>query len=77
MIGYHRPLGLKNLPVHFNTYPLIADARISAGIISVCASDNVPFVFAQALVIFGIDDGVFALGEWDSAVGVAEAYAAI
>ena len=77
MIGYHRPLGLKNLPVHFNTYPLIADARISAGIISVCASDNVPFVFAQALVVFGIDDGVFALSEPDAAEGVAEADAAI
>jgi hypothetical protein len=77
MIGYHRPWGIEDLLVHFNAYPLIANARISAGIVSVCASDDVPFVFAQAVVVFGIDDGVFALSEWDAAERVAEADAAV
>ena len=77
MIGDHRPFGIKDLPVHFNTYPLFSYPRVSACIISVCTPDDVPFVSVQTLVVFGIDDGVFALCEWDASEGVAEAEAAV
>ena len=41
-----------------------------------CSLD-VPFVFIYSLVIFGVDDGVFALCEWNAAEGVAVADAPI
>ena len=43
----------------------------SAGIKGFAALDGIPFVFAQALVIFRVHDGVFALGKWYPAKGVA------
>ena len=36
-----------------------------------------PFVFCEAWVVVGVDDGVLALCEWDSAEWVAEAEAAV
>lgn len=42
-----------------------------------CCFLYVPVVFAQALVIFGVDDSVFALCKWHPAIGVAIADAAV
>jgi len=39
--------------------------------------DKVPFVFCDSGVVFGVDDGVLAVGEGDSSEGVAVAQAAI
>ncbi|MHC4260347.1 MAG: hypothetical protein ACYSTF_08060 [Planctomycetota bacterium] len=47
------------------------------GVVGIPCLVCVPFVFCEARVIFGIDDGELALGEWDSAEGVAEAEAAV
>ena len=41
-----------------------------------CSLD-VPFVFIYSLVIFGVDDCVFSLCEWDAAESVAVADAAV
>lgn len=41
------------------------------------ALGEVPFVFCEAWVVFGVDDGEFCAGEWDSAEWVAVAEAAI
>ncbi len=43
----------------------------------VLALKSVPFVFIYSLVIFGVDDGIFALCEWNPAEGVAVADAPI
>ena len=65
--------------MHPNVYSLsvFASSGVSAGVISVLATDGIPFVFGESVVIVGVDDGVFALGERDAAEGVAVANAAI
>ena len=69
---------VENLAMHLNMLPLVfTQMNPPGGIKGVFALNHVPFVFAQALVVFGVDDGVFALCEWDAAEGVAEADAPI
>ena len=69
---------VENLAMHLNMLPLVfTQMNPPDGIKGVFALNRVPFVFAQAFVVFGVDDGVFALSEWDAAEGVAEADAAI
>ena len=43
------------------------------GVVGAVAGAGVPFVFADSLVVVGVDDGVFASGEGDSAENVAVA----
>ena len=63
------------------------DARVSAGgqadgafgvedVFSFCAAEA-PFAGGKAVIIGGVDDCVFALGEGDAAEGAAEAEKAI
>ena len=69
---------IENLAMHLNMLPLVfTQMNPPGGIKGVFALNHVPFVFAQALVILGVDDGVFSLCEWDAAEGVAVAEAAI
>lgn len=73
MVGW-----VENLAMHLDMLPLVfTQMNPPGGIKGVFALDHVPFVFAQAVVVFGVDDGVFALSEGDAAEGVAEADAAI
>jgi len=46
------------------------------GVFAFCFAES-PFVFCEARVVVGVNDGVSALGERDSSEGVAEAEAAI
>jgi hypothetical protein len=69
---------VENLAMHLHMLPLVfTQMNPPGGIIGVFALNRVPFVFAQALVIFGVDDGVFALSERYASEGVAEADAAV
>ena len=69
---------VENLAMHLDMLPLVfTQMNPPGGIIGVFALIHVPFVFAQSLVIFRVDDGVFSPGEWDAAEGVAVAEAAI
>jgi len=53
---------VENLAMHLNMLPLVfTEMNPAGGIKGVFALDRVPFVFAQSLVVFGVDDGVFAL----------------
>ncbi len=64
--------------MHLNMLPLVfTQMNPPGGIKGVFALNRVPFVLAQALVIVGVNYGIFALSEWDSAKGVAVADAAI
>jgi hypothetical protein len=47
------------------------------GVIGIGGFVDVPFEFHEAVIVFGVDDGVFTLCEGDFAEGVAVAYAAI
>ncbi len=67
-----------NLTVHLNRPPLVfADPLTPGGIICIFELFGMPFVLAQALVIFGVHYGVLALSEWYSAEGVAVVDAAV
>jgi len=69
---------VENLAMHLNMLPLVfTQMNPPGGIKGVFALNRVPFVLAQSLVIFRVDDCVFALCEWDAAEGVAIADAAI
>jgi len=69
---------VENLAMHLNMLPLVfTQMNPPGGIKGVFALNHVPFVFIYSLVIFGVDDGVFALSERDAAEGVAVADAAI
>ncbi len=64
--------------MHLDMLPLVfTNMNPPDGIKGVFALNRVPFVFAQALVIFGVHDGVFALGERYAAKGIAIADAAV
>ncbi len=64
--------------MHLNMLPLVfTQMNPPGGIKGVFALNRVPFVFAQALVIFGVHYGVFALGERYPVKGVAVADAAV
>jgi len=58
----------------FGTFAALSSADCVERLI---CSLEVPFVFAQALEIFGVNDSVFALCEWYAAIRVAIADAAI
>ncbi len=69
---------VENLAVHLNMLPLVfTQMNPPSGIKGVFALNRVPFVFAQALVVFGVDDGVFALSERYPAKGIAVVDAAV
>ncbi len=75
---YEKMLGrVDYLAVHLNIKSLFPDPGGSDGIIGISGLAGIPFVFAQALVIFGVHDGVLALSEWYSAKGVAVVDAAV
>ncbi|MEJ2703507.1 MAG: hypothetical protein P8Z79_13805 [Sedimentisphaerales bacterium] len=56
---------------------LLAVGQRVDGVPTVRAPVGVPFDTAEPLVVFGIDDGEFALGQRDSAERVAVAQAAV
>ena len=71
-IGY-----FQNLPVHPDDLAMCSIRNGPPGIEGMFAGSSVPFVLAQSLVVFGVDDGVFALCEWYAAKRVAVADAAV
>jgi hypothetical protein len=77
MVNDHIRWRFYNLAVHLYFSSLITDYYTPRGIIGIFTLGSIPFVFAQSLVVFGIDDGVFALCQWDAAEGIAVADAAI
>jgi hypothetical protein len=62
-----------DLAVHRYGQPLFELRRPLApyGVVGAVAIADVPFVLAEAVVVFGVHDGVFALREGDSAESVA------
>jgi hypothetical protein len=54
-----------------------ADSGVAFSVEGVAVPGDVPAVFVQSVVIFGVDDGEFALSQGYSSEGVAEAEAAI
>jgi len=69
---------IDNLAVHSDgtLFFVYGVPDLSLCVIGESALVGVPFVNAEAWVVFGVHDSVFTLGEWDSAEGVAEAEAA-
>ncbi len=65
------------LAVHLNIKSLFPDPGGSDGIIGIFGLAGIPFVFAQALVIFGVHYGVFALCKLYPSKGVAVVDAAV
>ena len=69
---------VENLAMHLNVLPLVfTNMNPPDGIKGVFALIRMPFVFAQALVIFGVHYGVFALSERYPAKWIAVADAAV
>ena len=69
---------VENLAVHLDMFPLfITDMNPADGIIRVFGLVGVPFVFAQPLEIFRVDDGVLSLCQRYPAESVAVARPAV
>jgi len=66
---------INNQPMHLQIFArsIFAVRQRMHGVISMDAFIDVPFVLSQPLVIFGINDGEFALRQRDSAKGIAVA----
>ena len=79
MVNAHTFRRLKDAAVHPYYLSLCTFAALSAAdsVEYPAFSLDVPFVFIYSLVIFGVDDCVFAPCEWDAAEGIAVADAPI
>jgi len=75
VVRHHTGRDLHYLAVHVNgdTASVSAERGVALGVEGVAVFGDVPFVLVQSLVIFGIHDGEFALGQAYPAKGVAVA----
>jgi len=62
---------------YFDSFSLDFGPLSADGVECIVALCGVPFVLAEPLVIFGVDDGVFVLGQPNASKGVAVAKAAV
>ena len=75
MVAYHIIRDLQNLAVHgirpsFSAFDRLVKSKC---INSIVAFDRVPAVLTYSLIVLGIDDSVFSLGQADSSERVAVA----
>ena len=70
--------GVHNHPVHrYALMPAFTDCSTSCCVVASRKPRCLPFVFGQAVVVFGVDDGVLSLRQSYSSEGIAVAEAAI
>jgi len=62
---------------YFDSFSLDFGPLSADGVECIVALCGVPFVLAEALVVIGVDDGVFVLGEFYSSERIAVAKAAV